>query len=53
MELLLLIKTKNTLFTQVAEAIQANHPYKCPEIIALPIEQGNPAYLAWLADNTK
>lgn len=51
-ELLLFIKTKKPLFEQVAAVIKANHPYTCPEVVALPIEQGGQAYLSWLADNT-
>jgi periplasmic divalent cation tolerance protein len=28
------------------------HPYETPEIIALPIAQGLPAYLNWVAAET-
>ncbi len=28
------------------------HPYDLPEIIALPIDRGLPAYLNWVADET-
>jgi periplasmic divalent cation tolerance protein len=30
-------------------ALQARHPYQVPEFIVLPILEGNPAYLSWLA----
>jgi len=28
--------------------IQALHPYEVPEIVALPLENGLPAYLGWV-----
>ena len=33
-------------------AIRAGHPYELPEIIAVPIERGLPAYLDWVAAET-
>jgi periplasmic divalent cation tolerance protein len=33
-------------------AIRAGHPYELPEIIAVPIERGLPAYLEWIAAET-
>ena len=32
--------------------IRKSHPYELPEIVAIPIERGLPAYLAWVADET-
>jgi Uncharacterized protein involved in tolerance to divalent cations len=52
-EYLLLIKTTAARFTQVRERIRALHPYEVPEIIALPIRDGDPAYLNWLTENTQ
>lgn len=52
-EYLLLIKTRHSLFSEVQAAILANHSYAVPEIVQLPIEQGLPAYLSWLLENTK
>jgi periplasmic divalent cation tolerance protein len=48
----LLIKTAVERYREVEEAIRAHHPYEVPEIIALPISAGLPAYLQWLADET-
>lgn len=42
------VKTRDTLFEAVAQAISEHHPYECPEILATPIVTGNDAYLAWL-----
>jgi periplasmic divalent cation tolerance protein len=47
-----LIKTREDLFEAVAAALRAVHPYECPEIVALPIDAGDPAYLDWLRGET-
>ncbi len=49
----LLIKTTTDRYTALEAAIRAGHPYELPEIIAVPIEHGLPAYLAWVAAETK
>jgi len=48
----LLIKTAADRYPALEAAIRAAHPYELPEIIAVPIERGLPAYLAWLAAET-
>ena len=48
----LLIKTTAARYREVEEAIRAHHPYEVPEIIALPVTGGLPAYLQWLTDET-
>ena len=51
-ELLMMIKTKSTLFDRVRQAIKLTHPYNIPEIIALPIEQADSEYLEWINTET-
>jgi periplasmic divalent cation tolerance protein len=34
-------------------ALREAHPYEVPEIIAVPLAAGLPAYLAWVADETR
>lgn len=46
------IKTRESLYGKVEEAIKAVHTYEVPEIIALPVLDGNPAYLAWIDEVT-
>ncbi len=48
----LLIKTLRSQYGKLEETIRAGHPYELPEIIAVPIEAGLPAYLAWIAAET-
>jgi periplasmic divalent cation tolerance protein len=47
-ECLLLIKTAAEKFEAVRRRIRLLHSYQVPEIIALPISEGDPAYLTWL-----
>jgi len=52
-EVLLTIKTKAELFEKMfIPAIQELHPYKVPEIIALPIVIGAKNYLEWIDEVT-
>ena len=51
-EVLLLIKTRADLQTAVADVIATRHPYALPEVAAVPIGFGSPAYLAWIDGQT-
>lgn len=51
-EIPLLIKATAANYPALEKAIQERHPYTIPEIIALPIAQGLPAYLNWVAEET-
>ena len=48
----MLIKTTEECYAALEAAIRAGHPYELPEIVALPIERGLPAYLDWVAAET-
>ncbi|MEJ5367321.1 MAG: divalent-cation tolerance protein CutA [Bryobacteraceae bacterium] len=47
-EWLLLIKTRRGLFEQLRRRIRAAHSYELPEILACPVVDGEPDYLAWI-----
>jgi periplasmic divalent cation tolerance protein len=49
----MLIKTTAERYPALEQALRSGHPYELPEIIAVPIERGLPAYLAWVAGETK
>jgi periplasmic divalent cation tolerance protein len=51
-ETLLIIKTRSDRFAALSSVLQALHPYELPEIIAVPLSDGLPAYLAWVDQNT-
>ncbi len=50
-EVLLILKTQRKLFKKVKDIVQSLHSYSVPEIIALPIVEGNRDYLKWIDDS--
>jgi periplasmic divalent cation tolerance protein len=52
-EIPLLIKTTRAAYPLLEQIVRAEHPYRLPELIAIPIQQGLPAYLGWLATETE
>ncbi len=52
-EFLLIAKTVDLLFEQVATAVKSLHSYSTPEVIALPIQDGLQDYLDWIENVTK
>lgn len=47
-EIPLFIKSTASNYPALEAAIRDRHPYKVPEIIALAVERGLPAYLDWV-----
>ncbi|NUQ65318.1 MAG: divalent-cation tolerance protein CutA [Pirellulales bacterium] len=47
-----LIKTRRDLFDKIVGTIRALHPYKVPEILALPITTADRPYLEWIDAET-
>jgi len=47
-EELLIIKSSESLFPRLRDAILELHSYETPEILAVPIADGDGSYLAWL-----
>ena len=52
-EIPLLIKSTAANYPALEAKIRELHPYDVPEIIALPITHGLPAYLDWLSAETR
>jgi periplasmic divalent cation tolerance protein len=52
-ELLMMVKTRRTLFPAVRDRVIQMHSYNVPEIIALDIQNGSQAYYEFLKDNLK
>jgi periplasmic divalent cation tolerance protein len=46
------IKTTSARYAALEQALRELHPYELPEILALPVVAGSPAYLAWLTQET-
>lgn len=51
-EVLVLLKTRKTRLQGLQAAVEELHPYKVPELLALPVTAGNEKYLAWLNRET-
>ncbi len=47
----LIIKTRAGRWTELRDRVQALHGDEVPEILALPVVEGLPAYLAWLEES--
>ncbi len=49
-ECLLIIKSSRPHFEALCKELQRAHSYEVPELLALPVVDGAPNYLAWLED---
>jgi periplasmic divalent cation tolerance protein len=50
-EFLLVVKSTADRFDAINTRIHRLHTYKVPEVIAVPITAGDPAYLRWISDS--
>ena len=48
-EVLLLVKTIQSKFSVVQNAIKENHPYTVPEVLAIPASDVSDDYLEWMS----
>jgi periplasmic divalent cation tolerance protein len=51
-EAVLVAKTRDALVPRVIAAVKECHSYACPCVVALPIVDGNPAFLDWISAET-
>ena len=47
-----LLKTSQVRWESLRDAVMRLHPYDVPELLALPVAAGLPAYLAWVGSET-
>ena len=52
-EVMLLAKTTRPKFKKIIACVAKVHPYDVPEIIAIPVIDGNKPYLDWINDSLK
>lgn len=52
-ELLLVIKTWHDKLEELRTALVEMHPYELPELIAMDVVAGHPAYLDWLRQSVR
>lgn len=51
-EILLTVKTKQSLVNKIIAEVKKIHPYEVPEIISVDIKNGNDDYMKWIAEET-
>ena len=49
-EYLMILKSSRELFPELRKEVEKYHSYSVPEVIALPIIDGAPNYLNWVAE---
>ncbi len=52
-ETLLIVKTTRERLEALTERVRALHSYTVPEVVALPVVGGNPAYLRWVEESVE
>lgn len=48
----LMMKTTKRAFAALSARLAELHPYEVPEVVALPVTDGLPAYMRWVAEET-
>lgn len=51
-EVPVVIKTTARRYAELESVLRDRHPYELPEIVAVPLARGLPAYLEWVAAET-
>lgn len=51
-EVILFMKTSRSRVAELIEMVKEMHSYQVPCITVMPIEDGNPDYLAWVSSQT-
>jgi periplasmic divalent cation tolerance protein len=51
-EQLVMIKTTGNRIPRLRKRVRELHPAEVPELIVVPVVDGDPAYLAWVAEST-
>jgi len=51
-EILLLMKTSAAAYPRLERHLESEHPYELPEIIAVPLTHGLPAFRQWIDETT-
>jgi periplasmic divalent cation tolerance protein len=52
-ETVMIAKTTEERVAALIAAVKERHSYECPCIVSLPISDGNPDFLAWIAEQVR
>jgi periplasmic divalent cation tolerance protein len=48
----IILKTRDDRVDRLTERVKDLHSYECPCVVALPIAEGNPAFIDWIVAET-
>ncbi len=51
-ETLVILKTQRSRWDELRATVERLHPYEVPELLAMPVDAGLPAYLEWVVEQT-
>ena len=51
-EVLVMLKTAESRFTELKKRLIELHPYECPEVIQIEVQDGSTDYLSWVVNQT-
>jgi periplasmic divalent cation tolerance protein len=51
-EIRVALHTRGSLVPAIIDRVKRAHPYEVPCVLALPVETGNPDYIAWVVRET-
>lgn len=51
-EVIMMIKSRDSLKERVAAAVRASHPFETPAILFLPTNGGDKNYVSWILEET-
>lgn len=52
-EVLIVLKTVASAVPRLLERVPELHPYEVPEVLVLPVGEGHPPYLEWVAASVR
>jgi periplasmic divalent cation tolerance protein len=52
-EVVMMVKTRAALVDEASAAVKELHSYETPAIMVVPVESVDPAYHAWIVDETR
>jgi periplasmic divalent cation tolerance protein len=47
------LRTRRSLVPQIVDRAKREHPYEVPSVVAVPIIDGGPDYIAWILEQTE
>ena len=52
-EVIVIAKTTERRMPALIEKVKALHSYECPCVLGIPVDSGNPEFIAWIRSETE